>query len=406
MPLAIEINKDQQSLLWRRHLLTEVMKTMHVHDLTLEPVLNPPEAEDARVKIEKGHASMKWEWGNWTRVDISVNHLDKATVVRSYAIFQPPEAKWRDLPAVSELDVRFRNDNGTTACARMQVPELTNFGRDVEFGRWIQGSVQVRLARPVAAARVEVELLRLGQHGTFKLKGNPKAFAVGERQLDIPVPDDFFGIIAVVAKQHKSERLIAAADFNDHGEVIPQSIVNDKLQEVIDSRYSITSKPKPPSLEEWLRSWPSFSHQRLTALYELARQHFSRRQLTLDDEDLKAHPTGLLRYLTLIQCGFESLDPRKLIGRLNHNSFQKALNSAVPALGAAIAALRTPEEKIWAIQNARNPNLQEAVNEAKNEGVPALRRALHLADKRAEAIAARQSRRTASSVSAAQKNKQ
>jgi hypothetical protein len=102
----------------------------------------------------------------------------------------------------------------------------------------------------------------------------------------------------------------------------------------------------------------------------------------------------------LIQCGFESLDPRKLIKRLNHNSFQKALNSAVPALGAALAALRTPEEKIWAIQNARNPNLQEAVNEAKNEGVPALRRALHLADKRAEAIAAWQSRRAASSVSA------
>lgn len=387
-------------MLWRRHLLTEVMKTMQVHDLTLEPVLNPPEAEDARVRIEKSNTSIKWEWGNWTRVDITVNQSEQVTVVRSYAVFQPPEAKWRDLPVVNEVEVRFRNDNGTTACAVLQVPELTNFGRDVEFGGWIQGSVQIRLSQPVADARVEVELLRPGQHGTFKLKGDPKAFPAGERQLDILVPDDFFGIIAVVAKQHRSERLIAAADFNDYGEVVPQSIVNDRLQEVIDRRYSLAAKPKPPSLEEWLRSWPSYSHHRLAALYDLIRQHFSKRQFILDDEYLKAHPTGLLRYLTLIQCGFDSPDPKKLIRRLNHNSFQKALNSAVPALGAAMTALRTPEEKIWAIQNARNPNLQEAVNEAKNEGVPALRRALHLADKRAEAIAAWQSRQTASSVAA------
>lgn len=373
---------------------------MQVYDLALEPVLNPPEAEDARVRIENSNTSLKWEWGNWTRVDISTNHLNESTVVRTYVAFQSPEARWRDLPLANEVEVRFQNDNGTTVCARMQVPELTNFGRDVEFGPWIQGKVRIRLSKPVAAATVEVELLRPSQYRTFKLKGIPKAFPRGEIQLDIPVPDDFFGIIAVVAKQHKSERLIAAADFNDNGEVIPQSIVNDRLQEMIESRYRVAPQPEQPNLEEWLGSWPSYSQHRLIALYNLARKHFAARQLTCKDEYLRTYSTGLLRYLTLIQCGFKSSDPGKLIRRLNHHSFQKALNSVVPALGAVMAALRTPEEKIWAIQNAGNPNLQEAVGAAKNEGMAALRRALHLADKRVEAIAAWKSRQAASSISA------
>lgn len=400
MPLAIDINKEQQSLLWRRHLLTEVMKSRELHDLALEPVLNPVEAQDASVRIEKSSTSLKWEWSNWTRVDISTNHLDEATVVRTYAAFQPPEARWRELPIVSEIEVRFESENGTSACAKMTVPELTNFGRDVEFGLWMHGNVRIRLSQPVTAARVDIELLRPGQNGTFKRRGSLFQFPPGVMQIDVPVPDDFFGIIAVVARQADGQQLIAAADFNDYGEVIPQDVVSERLQQAVEGRYNLAPPPQQPTLEEWLRSWPRDSQRRLSALYDSVRKHFQARQLPCNDEYLRTHPTGLFRYLTLTQCGYESPDPRRLIRRLNDNSFQKALNSVLPPLGAVIAALRTPAEKIWAIQNAGNPNLQGAVNEAKNEGVAALKRALHLADTRSDAIAAWESRRRSSSASA------
>ena len=395
MRLAIEINKDQQSILWRRHFLSDVMKSLQLHELVQEPVMNPPEANDARVKIENTNASLKWEWGTWTRVDINANHQDESIVVRSYVPFQTAEAKWRDLPAFNEVEVRFENDNGTTACAKVQVPELTSFGRDVKFDQWISGRVRVRLSEPVTAARVEVELLLLSPERTFKRQGAPVAFPHTETQIDVHVPDTFFGVIAVIAKQSRSQRLIGAADFNDYGEVIPQDVVNDRLQEVIESRNGVVHAPKQLTVEEWLRSWPEHSQRCLTALHELALQHFSNHQLTYKDEYIREQATGLLRYLTLIQCGFKSSDPGRLIGRLNNNTFQKALNAVLPTLGAALTSLRTPTEKIWAIQNARNPNLQEAVSDARNEGVAALGRALHLADKRAEAIAAWKSRQAA-----------
>jgi hypothetical protein len=148
-----------------------------------------------------------------------------------------------------------------------------------------------------------------------------------------------------------------------------------------------------PTVEDWLGSWPSGSQHRLTNLYDRVRRHFSALQLNGADELLRTYPTGLLRYLTLIECGLKAADPPQLIRQLNGNNFQKSLNAALPALGAAIAALHDPNERIWAIRNAHNRNLATAVSEAKNDGLAALDRALHLADKRSEAIASWESRR-------------
>lgn len=386
----VDINKDQ-SLFWRPHLLTEVMETKQLSDLTLEPVINPAEAGEVRVMLESSHAALRWEWRNWKQVEIRANHHDEATVVRTYVVSQPPEARWEDLPVVSEIEINFHDDNGTIARAKVQIPELTNFGRDVEFEQRVRGNVGVRLSKP-PSARVVVELLRLSQKGTFKLRGEPFQFPIGKAQIYVPVPEGFFGIIAVVAKQAQSEQLIAAADYHDDGEIVPQRIINDRLRDVIEGRYRVAPQPRLPSVEEWIRSWPSDSQHRLSVLYEQARQHFYERPVSGSDEFLRAFPTGLLRYLTLAGCGFVASNPEKLIRQLNNNSFQKALNLALPSLGAAIAALSTPEEKTWAIQNARNPNLVEAVREAGNEGMAALARALHLGDKRAEAIAAWEAR--------------
>lgn len=403
MPPTIDINTDQQALIWRPHLLTEVMKTLQVDDLILEPVINPVEANDARIRIASNQLSLKWGWGNWKQVDVSTRHGQQRTVMRSYVAPQSAEVQWKDLPAVSDLELTFHNENGTTASVKVQVPDLTNFGSDVEIGQKINGSVRIRLLKPMAPARVVVELLRLSQSGTFKLRGVPLEFKSEQRQINVAIPEDFFGIIAVVTKQEKSEWLIAAADCHDDGEVVQQRILNTRLQKVIDSRYRVASPPPSPNFEDWLRSWPSDAQRRFNMLYDRARRHFHERRLNGADELLRTSPTGLSRYLVLIECGFKASDPPKLIRQLNSNSFQNALDSALPALGAAIAALRNADERTWAIQNAHNHNLQEAVSEAKSDGLAALARALHLADKRSEAIVAWESRRRSSFASAGSK---
>jgi hypothetical protein len=391
MPHSVDINKDQ-SLVWLPHLLTDVMRSKQWNDLALEPVLNAAEAGEARIMFESSHAALTWEWGKWRQVEISVNHLDESTVIRTYVASQPAEARWQHLPVVSEVEIAFHDDNGTTARAKVQVPELTNFGREVEFEQKIRGKVRVRLSTPAIGARVVVELLRLSQQGTFKLRGEPIPFPSGKTQIYVQVPEGFFGIIAVVAKRASSTQLIAAADYHDDGEIVPQLIINSRLRSVIEGHYRVTQSSLVPTIEEWIRSWPSDSQHRLSILHDHAQQHFHARTISGSDDFLRTYPTGLLRYLTLIECGFEFSDPLKLIGQLNNNSFQRALNSAMPSLGAAVAALSTPAERIWAIQNAHNRNLLEAVHEAGNDGLAALARALHLADKRAEAIAAWESR--------------
>jgi hypothetical protein len=398
MTSLIEIGKDQQCLVWQPHLLTEAMESRRWTDLMLEPVVNPGGGGAASVKIDCNDVSVKWVWGNWNRVEIGAANTEASGAARTYTRSQHSEAKWKELPAVRDVELTFYGAEGLTARAKVEVPDVANLGRDVEFGQRRNGMVRVRLLNSKVHTNVTVELLRLSMESVYKPRGRPFPLQSGTSQASVPVPHDFFGVLAVVANRNGQRRLIGAADFDDRGRVTPQSPGDDELKKVrrwVES--GVVNGRQAPRLaltaEEWLDNWPDNSRERLASLYQLARRHLESTGVAGADDLLRACPTGLARYLTLTQCGYESFTPQNLIRQLNGGSFQSALNTELPVLSKALAVLNSPVERIWAIEHADNRNLAEVAASVRDLGIAALARELHLFDRRSEAIAAWEARR-------------
>jgi hypothetical protein len=407
MPPLIDIGTDGQAILWRPHLLTDVMEGRRLDDLALEPVLNPAGTSNAALfKVESRETAVKWTWGsNWKRVEIRADQPNGLSAPLNYAQPQRPSVKWNELPASSAIELTFYGAGGAAGgCVRVEVPDTATFGREVEFGQPRGGSILVRLLSAKDSAGLFVELLRLGQLDQFRPKGVPIPFRAGEPRLGVTVPGDFFGIIAVVRNRHQRRSLIGYAHYDGQKTSLPnlsQPADVKEFQKVRrwvegDARFGRQRLRQNATAEEWFDNWPSTSRRRLRWLADQARGRFN---FTVEHAHklLRDYPTGLLRYLALAHCGYESQSPEKIIRTLNDGGFQAALDAALTGLGGALSSLQSPEEKAWAVRRAGNPNLTGAVAWAGRQGVAALERALHLLDKRSEARASWEARRAAAS---------
>jgi hypothetical protein len=397
--IAVELNKNRQALAWRLHLLTKVAESRNLTDLLLEPILDPPDLKKARVEITTDETALRWNWGSWNRVEISIANANPSTFSRSYVKSQPSEINWQQRPAGSEIELTFHGANGLAGRAKVQVPDEANFGRDVNLSSPIKLIVTVQIAKEGLCSSIVVYLLQLDQQNQFRPKGAPIAFAAGQSNATFNLPSDFAGIVAVVATQNNTRKLIGAADYKDNDKLVPHRSDSDHLRVLrrfLQANGLIgREETKNASIEDWLKSWPSDSQRRLRYLHNSAREHFAPADA---DDLLRNHPTGLFRYLVLLGWGFKSPDAQTLVRQLNNIDFKAALRLAAPALGATLEVLSSPAERIWAIQHAAHKYLLEAATEAANHGTGALARALHLVEKRHEAIAAWQSRRKVSSL--------
>jgi hypothetical protein len=404
MTPLIEIGTSGQAILWQPHLLTDVMESRQLDDLTLEPILNPAGVSGAALfKVESKETSIKWAWGHWKRVEIRADQVNGLSAPLNYVQPQRPMIRWSELPASSAVELTFYGaDEVAGGRVRIEVPDTATFGRDVEFRQLRRGTILVRLLNAKDSAGLSVERLKLGQSDEYKMRGSPIAFRQGESHLNVPVPGDFFGIIAVIRSRHQRRSLIGYAQYDGEKAILPnlsQPIDAEEFQKVRrwiegDARSNQRRLHQDMAAEEWLDNWPLNSRKRLRHLSDQARRRFN---LTVDDEhkELRAYPTGLLRYLALAHCGYASSSRERIIRLLNEGSFQAALDAVLPNLGGALAHLKSLEEKVWSVRHADNPNLVDAVTWAGNQGVAALERALHLLDKRSEARAAWEARQVA-----------
>lgn len=401
----LEIGKDGQCILWQPHLLTAALATSQSDALlALEPVLNPAGVSgEAAFGGENNETSVRWDWAGWQRVEIRAEQANGLSAPLNYVQPQRPVVGWNELPAASAVELTFYSAEGVAGgCVKIEVPDTATFGRDVEFGQPRGGTIIVRLLNSRDSMGLSVEMLRLGQREGFKLKGSPLAFSPGQSQLSIPVPNDFFGIVAIVKNRHQRRHLIGYARYNGRKPIPPdlrQTRDAKEFQKIRrwiegDDRSSPQRLHQEVATEEWLDNWPLNSRTRFRYLAEQARLHIG---LTEDVayKALRAHPTGLLRYLALFHCGYTSSSPEKIVRLLNEGSFAASLNTALPNLGSALAYLQTPEEILWAVRQADNPHVAEAATWAGGQGVAALERALHLLDKRSEARAAWKARQAA-----------
>jgi hypothetical protein len=407
MTPLVEIGKDGQCVLWQPHLLTEALQARGLDDLALEPALKPACVPGAAMfEVESNETSVRWDWGHWTRVEIRAEQVDGLSAPLNYVRPRHPLIGWNELPASSAVELTFYSADGVAGgCVKIEVPERSVFNRDVSFGQPCGREILVRLLNSKDSTGLSVEWLRLGQREEFKRKGSPIAFPPRASHLNVPIPGDFFGIVAVVRNRDQRRYLIGYAHYNGMKTIPPnlsQTIDEKEFQRVRRWIEGATGGEQQQqrihqdvTAEEWLDNWPLNSRKRLRHLSEQARRHIN---LTEGDayKTLRASPTGLLRYLTLLHFGYESSSPVKIIHLLNEGSFAAALNTALPSLGGALAHLKALEEKIWAVRHANNPNLADAASWAGNQGVAALARALHLSDKRSEALASWEARRVAS----------
>jgi hypothetical protein len=397
----VDIGKDGQCILWQPHLLTELLADHPPDALALEPSLNPAGVSRALFGVETDDVSVKWVWGHWKRVEITAESADGTGAPRGYVCPRPASARWSELSVSGAVELTFYGANDEAGgSVKVEVPDAANFGRDVEFGASRGGEIVVRLLNTKNCEDVTVERLRLTHWKEFKPKGVPIAFRSGQTQLSVPVSDDFFGIIAVVRNVRRRRHLVGYVEYNGKVPAVPnlsRALDAEKFRDVRrwvegEERAATLHLHQDATLEEWLDNWPSVSRRRLNQLLEEACR---RANLTKERayKVLRAHPTGLLRYLALSHCGYQPPGPESLIRLLDKSDFMAALNGALPGLGGALSRLGAPEERAWAVRHAGNPNLADAVASAAGQGVSALERALHLLDRRSEARASWEARR-------------
>lgn len=400
----IEIGEDGQSILWQRHLLTDVMESSRLDALTLEPLLNAAGTGSEMFKVEIGDSSVGWQWGRWSRVEIRAGDAGEAGPPQSYSPPHPTSLGWGELPVASAVELTFYGTDGLDAgCVKVAVPVTAAFGRGLVFTQPRGGNVEVRLPDARDSATCSVERLMLAPGEEFRPKGSPIVFRQGESQARVPVDLSFFGIIALIRTRRGQRKLLGYATYNGTKTSLPNlnrdedARLFQRLRRWIEGGAH-NARPQAHTAttnEEWLDNWPSNSRKRLRDLYEQAQRHLG---VSGDGayKVLREYPTGLARYLTLFHCGYKSSSSgaEKIIPPLDGGSFQAALKGVLPHLEGALSGLTAIEEKVWAIRHAENPNLAEAAAYAAGQGVSALQRALHLLEKRSQACAAWEARRT------------
>lgn len=392
-----EIGLDGRAILWRPHLLTDVLEALGAEALGREPVLlGRGDAAAAPFKVMTDAEGLSWNWGRWKKLRVA----DGRGVAQTYPAPQRPSVRWADLPVSDAFELTFYGaDDAPGGVVKVEMPSAAAFGRDVKF---VQrgGVVVVRLLKRVESARVHVEVLEPGQTldvalGQGAIKRSVVPFRPDETDLRVPLLP--FTIIAAVKLLGGRRELLGYVSYNGSEPVAEPNLSlamdAELLKKVRGWVGEVEGAQREGKLtpEEWLDNWPQASRAGLFRLAEQAVAH-----LGLGAAEAKRllceHPAGLARFLALVACGYARTDAVQGVRELDGGSFEAALGALAPHLTAALPSLASPDEKSWAVAHAHNRCLEEAAAWAGGQGEDALNRALRLLEIRAAAVAAWEAR--------------
>jgi hypothetical protein len=403
----IEIGRNRQVILWQPHLLSDVLRAQRTSVLMDEPVLRPPgDAAVLPFKVTADEKRLAWSWGEWKSLEITTFHERSKGDVLKYFPSQQPEVEWRTLPACDAVELAFY-DAGDQLCGEVKVgaPSVNTFGRNVSFSQPYRRAVAVKLLNNLDSANVFIELWEPGMTPARRRE----SFPFEKKRTDILVLiERWAGIIAVVKRQTGRPQLLGYVNYNGERLMTPNlhsalgsaELLNIRRWIGEDSAHSQRREQEALTLDEWLDNWPQTTRSNLHYLAEQAHARLGMSPASVE-RMLRAAPAGLSRYLSLSLCGYKAPSPEQSIRRLNEDSFETSLGALLPRLATTLATLVSPEEKDWAVKHANSPWLEAASAWGGGEGTGGLNRALHLLEKRAEAVEAweaRSHRRTSSSV--------
>lgn len=387
-----EIGKDGQQLWWREHTFSELLRGKDCSDLSLEPVLNPV-GENAQFKFRfEPEKEIAWHWHDWSRAEITARKVSGEETTETRRTPEKSRIELNQLGTTAEIELLLRNDGGITQGIRCPVATVMP-PDDISFEQ------RGRNLLVTASTSVQTQNLRViklqERHEGFRRWGPESSFN-GKRIASTSLDGFGRGAVAVFLQNGRHRRLVAL-QYIAGGELhsgtpdknewlrIEQSLNHGNGAPVINA-------PVRSSWDNWLNNWTRFSRRRFCSLHEMAGRHLSLEPSSLSSH-LQDHPTGFTRCLLYRELDCEWAKQGTYIPLLDEGELLTATGRVFPSLNSFLERGLSLEEKLWAIQRGENSQIAEAMTEAAGRGVPSLQRALHLAEKRAEAIKARNQRK-------------
>jgi hypothetical protein len=385
-----EIGKDGQQLWWREHVFSDLLRAKDCSDLSLEPVLNPV-GENAQLKFRfDPEKEIAWYWHDWKRAEILARKVSGEEVTEKRLAPGKSTIELNQLGTTAEIEVLLRDDQGATQGIRCRIATVMP-SDDISFDQ------QDRVLLVKASTGIQSQNLHVikfqERHEGFRPLGQKTSFH-GKRIASISLEGFRRGAVAVFLQNGTHRRLLALRQITG-GDLYPGMLDKDewiKIEQCLNRGNGVqvtnTNTPVRSSWENWLDNWTESSRSRLRVLHQIGG-----RQLGLDAHTLSSHlqdhPVGFTRSLIYRQFDCEWPKQATYIPLLEEGELLMATGRVFPSLNSFLERPLSLDEKLWAIQRAENLQIAEAMTGAAGRGLPSLRRALHLAEKRAEAIRAR-----------------
>lgn len=382
-----EIGKDGQQLLWREHAFSDLLRAKGSPELLLEPLLNPM-GEDAEVKFRfDAEQEIAWRWQDWSRAEIIFCKVSGEEVREPRRSPAKPLVELNRLGDTAEIEVHLHDDHGATQAVRCRVAAVLP-SSDISF-KQLDDLLMIKAGAGLHTQNIQVVKLQDRQEGP-RAWGAQVSFG-GKNEVATSLRDFARGAVAVFLQNGTHRRLLALR-YIGGGELHPGAPNRTewvKIEQCLNrGNGSRSSSTVLPSWENWLNNWTELSQRRLNLLRETAVRLSGLDSAALG-QTLQENPTGFSRCLIFRQLDCEWAGQSTYIPLLEEGELLTATGRVFPGLNSILQRPLSLEEKLWAIQRGQNLQVAEAMTEAAGRGLPSLRRALHLAEKRAEAIKAR-----------------
>jgi len=383
-----EIGMDGQKLWWREHVFSDLLRTKGCPDLSLEPVLNPV-GEEARLKFTfEPEEKIAWQWQDWSRAEILARRVSGEEVTETRRTPGRSTIELNQLDATGEIEMVLHDGHGVTQGIRCRIAAVMP-SNEISFEQWDQLLV-VSASRGLQTQNLHVMKIRERQAGPTQW-GSIASFD-GKNIVLAPLEGLGRGPVAIFRQNGTHRRLLALRQIAG-GDLHRGAL--DKAEWLRIEQWlnhgnagQVASTPIRSSWENWLNNWTELSRRRLCLLHQMAVSQLSLDALSLSSH-LQVHPTGFSRCLIYRQLDCKWARQPTCIPLLDEGELLAATGRVFPSLHSSLDRSLSLEEKLWAIQRGENLQIADVMTEAAGHGVPGLRRALHLAEKRAEAIKAR-----------------
>jgi hypothetical protein len=390
-----EIGLDNQGLAWREHLFSNRMREVgDAFDLIWEPIFDRSAGKDIFSIVQE--KEVKWNWDDWEYAKKTFSGGKKIILESRIKRSESSSVQLSGTAGADTLEVTLYNEQG-----QGQTVAVKQRLSDKVYENNIRFVMRNRDFLVIVEGGLPTENLLVEKYGlvrTQELERRGRASRFGDGNKTVVPIDPFAEYLTVVKQIGQKRKMLQYSVFNG-SELIPRSDwEREKLRAEIEGAPAASreASAKARNWDEWLDNWCGISQRRflnlvLTACRKLNLSEAEARQMA------QHYPTGLNRALVLHSLGCPFIKTKYWsVEDLNAGEdFLSSVGAIKKGLAKILEAMPTIEEKLWAIKEAENDCLEQALKNVTDVRLPVLRRELHLLEKRRNAVNVRNNKRKA-----------